>query len=172
MKKGKIKKAMIIDLDTHQGNGHENDKIDKIITDNPDDIFTIDMYQAGYPCDKKAMNGINLSKTYNIGCDDKTYLDDLQSLLKDEEAINFKPDILYYVAGTDIYENDPLSSLSITKNGIIKRDEMVFQFAFDNKIPICLVTAGGYSKESHDIISCSIENLFKCFNLGETRVFN
>jgi acetoin utilization deacetylase AcuC-like enzyme len=35
---------MIIDLDAHQGNGHENDKINGLITDNKDDVFILDCY--------------------------------------------------------------------------------------------------------------------------------
>ena len=40
----KIKKAMIIDLDAHQGNGHERDKLDGLITDDPTDVYIFDGY--------------------------------------------------------------------------------------------------------------------------------
>jgi histone deacetylase 11 len=40
----KIKNAMIIDLDAHQGNGHENDKINGLITDNKDEVYIFDCY--------------------------------------------------------------------------------------------------------------------------------
>ena len=48
-----------------------------------------------------------------------------------ERSFNaFSPDILIYNAGTDILDGDPLGCLSITPEGIIERDEIVFRFAF------------------------------------------
>jgi histone deacetylase 11 len=62
----KIKTAMIIDLDAHQGNGHERDKLSGIITDDIDDVYIIDFYNKyGYPGDNYAKKGIikkNLKK--------------------------------------------------------------------------------------------------------------
>ena len=52
---GKIKKAMIIDLDAHQGNGHERDFLED------DDCYIIDFYNAGiFPGDSYAAKvGLN-----------------------------------------------------------------------------------------------------------------
>jgi histone deacetylase 11 len=155
---------MIIDFDVHQGNGHENDKINRKICDNPDDIFVIDIYQKGYPGDTKAKKGIDLEKEY-VYVNDEEYLLKIDNFLNDDSSKEFKADIIFYNAGTDIFENDPLGCFGITKEGIISRDEKVFEFAFKNKIPICMVLSGGYSKESHLIIHESIENILKKFDL-------
>ena len=46
---GKIKRAMVIDLDAHQGNGHERDFLED------DDCYIIDFYNANiYPGDDYA----------------------------------------------------------------------------------------------------------------------
>lgn len=76
-------------------------------------------------------------------------------------ALNdFKADLIMYNAGTDILINDPLGRLSITADGIIRRDEIVFDEAKRRNIPIVMVTSGGYQKETGAIIADSILNLW------------
>ena len=70
-------------------------------------------------------------------------------------------DLIIYNAGTDIFTEDALGGLSISAQGIIKRDELVFNNAMQNKIPILMLLAGGYSLKSAEIIGRSIENLIK-----------
>ena len=49
-----IQKAMIIDLDAHQGNGYERDFI------NDDKVYIVDMFNPMiYPCDNYAKKAIN-----------------------------------------------------------------------------------------------------------------
>jgi histone deacetylase 11 len=70
-----------------------------------------------------------------------------------------------YIAGTDGLEGDPLGALSISEEGIIKRDEMVFQVARDNEKPIVMLLGGGYQKSSARVIARSILNLRQKFGL-------
>ena len=70
-----------------------------------------------------------------------------------------KPDYVIYNAGTDIFYKDRLGKMSLTKEGIIDRDEIVFSYVLDDNIPILMVLSGGYSPESAEIIGESIENL-------------
>jgi histone deacetylase 11 len=39
----------------------------------------------------------------------------------------FTPDVIYYNAGTDVLQGDPLGAMSITPDGVIKRDEIIFR---------------------------------------------
>ncbi len=179
MTKKVIKRAMIIDLDTHRGNGHATDKIEKKISENPEDIFIIDFYQPGYPFDEKSKYGINIGRKLtcegNFGEDiiqleeEDDYLICLKDALKDESIKEFNADIIFYNAGTDILYGDPIGCMGVSEKNVIKRDEMVFEFAFKNNIPICMVLSGGYSEKSHEVITRSIENLFKVFKLGEKK---
>lgn len=51
---------MIIDLDAHQGNGHENDKVNGIYNKYGANVFIFDVYnQWIYPGDSYAKGGIN-----------------------------------------------------------------------------------------------------------------
>jgi len=43
--------------------------------------------------------------------------------------------------------------------GIIKRDEMVFGIVRDKRIPIVMLTSGGYQRRTAEIIARSILNL-------------
>lgn len=53
--------------------------------------------------------------------------------------------MIIYNAGTDCMKNDPLGDLNISPQGIIKRDELMFEFAYKKyKKPIVMVLSGGY----------------------------
>ena len=146
-------KVLIIDLDAHQGNGCSS------ILGNDKRVAILDMYNSQvYPNDTEAEAHVTYDVPILAGTNNSTYLGLLQEWLP--VAINgHKPGLVIYNAGTDIYELDPLGALSITEDGIIKRDEIVFRAAIDNDIPILMVLSGGYHKKSGEIIAKSIENL-------------
>lgn len=73
--------------------------------------------------------------------------------------VEFHPDLMVYNAGTDILKGDRLGLLAVTADGIIKRDEIVFQYAKDRNIPVVMLTSGGYLKKTARIIATSIMNL-------------
>ncbi|KJH50925.1 histone deacetylase family protein [Dictyocaulus viviparus] len=148
-----IEKAMIIDLDAHQGNGHERD------FGNDDRVFILDVYNPRiYPHDHKAEEGISRSVHVGSMTSDAEYL----SLVKRHftaALLKFKCDLVVYNAGTDSLENDPLGCLSLSKECIIQRDELVFRICDQNKTPIAMLTSGGYLLESASVIAASIRNL-------------
>ncbi|CAJ2675243.1 histone deacetylase 2-like protein [Trifolium pratense] len=150
-----ISRVMIIDLDAHQGNGHEMDFAD----DNR--VYILDMYNPGiYPLDYEARNYINQKVEVKSGTRTEEYL------LKLDEALEvagrrLEPELLVYNAGTDILEGDPLGRLKISPDGIALRDEKVFRFAREKNIPIVMLTSGGYMKSSARVIADSIVNLEK-----------
>lgn len=155
-------KVMVIDLDAHQGNGHES------ILKNDPRVSIFDIYNAClYPQDKEAMQYI----TYNYPItmyrypyfkriNDADYLNILKQELPRalDEA---KPDLIIYNAGTDIYEKDPLGFMGVSKKGIIARDQFVFEQALQRNIPITMVLSGGYTKESAEIIGDSLNNVLR-----------
>ncbi|ESP04563.1 hypothetical protein LOTGIDRAFT_237312 [Lottia gigantea] len=148
-----VSKVMIVDLDAHQGNGHERDFM------NDNRVYIMDVYNRGiYPHDGFAKRAIKRKIELQHFTDDDVYLDLVRRHI--EGALNeFKPDIIVYNAGTDILDGDPLGNLSITPQGIIERDQIVFQKARTRGIPIFMVTSGGYLKQTARIIADSILNL-------------
>ncbi len=148
-------KVLIIDLDAHQGNGHE------MMMANDPNTFILDQYSAhNYPRDSVAKKYITYDVPLACGTKDKEYLEKLDTTLT--KALHEKnPEFIIYNAGTDIFEGDKLGKLSVSKRGIIARDELVFKYARQRSIPILMVLSGGYSKQSASIISESISNLKK-----------
>ncbi|KAG7495177.1 hypothetical protein JOB18_045532 [Solea senegalensis] len=148
-----ISRATIIDLDAHQGNGHERDFIDDRR------VFIMDMYNRHiYPGDSYAKKAIKRKVELDWGTEDSEYLQKVE--LHSEGTLNeVRPDIIVYNAGTDILDGDPLGGLSISPQGIVKRDEIVFRAARRRGIPVLMVTSGGYQKKTARIIADSILNL-------------
>ena len=52
--------------------------------------------------------------------------------------------MVIYNAGTDCMIGDPLGRLSITEQGIIMRDELIFKHCLERNIPIVMILSGGY----------------------------
>ncbi|CAH2044453.1 unnamed protein product [Thlaspi arvense] len=145
--------VMIIDLDAHQGNGHE--------TDLGDDsrVYILDMYNPDiYPFDYRASTFIDQKVEVVSGTTTDEYLRKLDEALE-VASRSFEPELVVYNAGTDILDGDPLGLLKISPDGITSRDEKVFRFAREREIPIVMLTSGGYMKSSARVIANSIENL-------------
>ena len=152
-REGLIKKAMIIDLDAHQGNGHERD----FLEDN--NVYIFDIYNKDvYPREHAVKHAINKKVELPIYAGNKLYNSNFIPAIK-QAFSEFKPDIIIYVAGTDILDSDPLGGLGVSAKGVIERDELVFKYAFENKIPIVMLLSGGYQKSNAYIITKSIMNL-------------
>ncbi|XP_072328642.1 histone deacetylase 11 isoform X4 [Scyliorhinus torazame] len=166
-----VSTAMIIDLDAHQGNGHERDFMD----DNR--VYIMDVFNRYiYPGDGFAklragtggyMTGSNLlagAIKWKIELDwdteDSEYLQKVETLMS-KALQEVTPDIIVYNAGTDILDGDQLGGLAISPQGIIKRDQAVFEAAQKHKIPILMVTSGGYQRSTARIIADSILNLHR-----------
>ncbi|XP_060094276.1 histone deacetylase 11 isoform X3 [Heteronotia binoei] len=148
-----VSKATIIDLDAHQGNGHERDFMED------SRVYIMDVYNRYiYPGDGFAKRAIKRKIELDWGTEDTEYLQKVKTHV--EGALNeVKSDIIIYNAGTDVLDGDPLGGLAISPQGIIERDEIVFRAARKHKIPILMVTSGGYQKRTARIIADSIVNL-------------
>ena len=134
---------LIIDLDVHQGNGSAT-----IFQDEPR-VFTFSMHgQNNYPLHKEISN---LDVGLEDGIKDQAYLYLLENNL-DIVLNQFQPDFIFYQSGVDIIETDKLGRLSVSLAGSKKRDEIVFNLAKQNKIPIVASMGGGYSPEVKHII--------------------
>ncbi|KAF2976399.1 hypothetical protein EK904_003633, partial [Melospiza melodia maxima] len=155
-----VSRATIIDLDAHQGNGHERD-----FMDDPR-VYIMDAYNRYiYPGDGFAKRAIKRKVELEWGTEDTEYLQKVQTHV--EGALNeFQPDIIVYNAGTDILDGDPLGGLAISPQGIVKRDEVVFRAARSRGVPVLMVTSGGYQKRTARIIADSILNLHSLGLLG------
>ncbi|EDW81706.2 uncharacterized protein Dwil_GK10873 [Drosophila willistoni] len=149
----RVQRIMIVDLDAHQGNGHERD------FHNVAAVYILDMYNASiYPKDHEAKTTIRCAVELRPRTEDSFYLKKLAQCLKTAVA-EFKPNVVIYNAGTDILDGDPLGNLAITPGGVMERDRLVFSTFRALNIPIIMLLSGGYVKKSACVIADSIVNL-------------
>lgn len=168
---GKIRTAMTVDCDVHQGNGTAAIFAGKrapgntlpsasgspmatqgIRRKNPNagDVFTISLHQHNnYPV-WKPPSSIDVDLPDGIGDDDYlAWLDNaLSSGLRQSQ-----PELLCYLAGADPYKEDQLGGLSLTIDGLKKRDELVFRVAQARCIPVMVTFAGGYAQKVEDTVT-------------------
>lgn len=148
-----VSRATIIDLDAHQGNGHERD----FMGDRR--VYIMDVYNRHiYPGDRFAKEAIRRKVELEWGTEDEEYLEKVERNVR-RSLQEHLPDVVVYNAGTDVLEGDRLGGLSISPAGIVKRDEVVFRLVRAHDIPILMVTSGGYQKRTARIIADSILNL-------------
>ena len=143
-------KTAIIDLDVHQGNGTAS------ILQHDASIFTLSMHgENNFPFEKEVSD---LDFGLADGCDDHTYLNSLTQCL-DQLDSQFKPDFVIYLAGADPHEGDRLGRLKISKEGMGQRDEMVFEYALSQQIPVAFSMAGGYGKEINSTVDIHLQTI-------------
>jgi acetoin utilization deacetylase AcuC-like enzyme len=65
----------------------------------------------------------------------------------------FEPDLLCYIAGADPYRQDQLGGLALTIEGLKQRDELVFRVARARDIPVMVSYAGGYARNVEDTVT-------------------
>jgi histone deacetylase 11 len=148
-------KIMVVDLDAHQGNGLES-----IFMQDPR-VTIFDVYNGSvYPNDRYAKQFITFDYPLRSFVTDQDYLGLVERELPQAIA-KAKPDLIIYNAGSDIYEKDQLGCMSVSAQGIIKRDAFVVEQARQNNIPILMVLSGGYTPQSAGIITQSIKGILK-----------
>ena len=168
----KIRTAMTVDCDVHQGNGTAvifagvrvpSDPLPsvggaripmshgaRIRNTHAGDVFTISLHQENnYPAFKPP-SSIDVDLPDEIGDDD--YLAWLDNALS-SGLRQFEPELLCYIAGADPYREDQLGGLSLTIEGLKKRDELVFRVARARDIPVMVTFAGGYAHKVDDTVT-------------------
>jgi acetoin utilization deacetylase AcuC-like enzyme len=172
----KIRTAMTVDCDVHQGNGTASifagvrtassllpsvssstlprqevtASVGRMREAHAGDVFTISLHQHNnYPL-WKPPSSIDVDLPDGIGDDD--YLAWLDNALS-SGLRQFEPDLICYIAGADPYREDQLGGLSLTIDGLKKRDELVFRVARARGIPIMVTYAGGYAQNVEDTVT-------------------
>lgn len=131
-----IRRAAVIDLDVHQGNGTA------AIFETDNEVFTFSMHGArNYPLAKMRSN---LDVALNDGVGDVGYLGKLrQHLPAVLDAAN--AEVVFYLAGVDVAAGDRYGKLDLTEQGIRQRDRAVIEAVRGRGLPLVIVLAGGYA---------------------------
>lgn len=149
-REGLLKKALIVDVDVHHGNGTA-----EIFGADPD-VFTLSIHHFNnYPAVKPPSTiDIHLED----GAGDTEYLARLRPACE-AAVLGFRPEILLYVAGVDPYEDDQLGGLSLTKEGLFTRDRLVFDLALRKHVPVVVTLAGGYARSTADTVDLHVQTV-------------
>jgi acetoin utilization deacetylase AcuC-like enzyme len=162
---GRIRRAAVIDLDVHQGNGTH------AIFAGDDSVYTFSMHGArNYPFKPMPAGaradqaeewgyGLRVPGTLDVELDDGVgdgeYLDRLAGALP-VVLHESQPDIVLYLAGADTHEGDRLGRMKLTFHGLERRDAMVLQACREVGIPVAIVIAGGYGRSIDDTIAVHV----------------
>ena len=140
---GSIKKALVVDLDVHQGNGTAK------IFEGDDRVFTWSVHgERNYPTRKE---NSDLDTALPDKTEDALYLKTIQEILP-RLIQEVEPDIVFYLSGVDILESDKLGRLSVSIAGCKERDRIVLETCKENDLPVAISMGGGYSPRIADII--------------------
>jgi len=84
--------------------------------------------------------------------------------LKDSVARNAKIGLAIYNAGTDIYTGDTLGGLSVSADGVLRRDQFVIRELVNHGIPTVMLLSGGYRSESYRLVANSVQWMLETWN--------
>ncbi|MEP6687847.1 MAG: histone deacetylase [Gemmatimonadales bacterium] len=143
-REGRLERAVVVDLDVHQGNGTA-----RIFADDPD-VFTFSMHGArNYPFRKERSA---LDVELEDGCEDAPYLAALDTHLG-AVLDAARPELAFYLAGADPYVHDRFGRLGLTIAGLLERDRRAFAAFRRRGLPAVVTMAGGYARELEDVVT-------------------
>lgn len=136
LRAGWITRALVVDLDVHQGNGTAH-----IFADDPR-VYTFSMHGAkNFPFHKPPSSR---DVPLDDRLEDAPYLALLHHHLPAVMA-EAQPDLVLYLAGVDVVADDRFGRLSLTLDGLRARDRYVVETVRDTGIPLVLLLSGGYA---------------------------
>lgn len=151
---GRIRNAAILDMDLHYGNGTAT------LAESREWMFALSIYGNDYwnNASKRDVSIVHHPAGPNHreailpnGCGGAEMLEILERSLP-ILLERGKPDILLYQAGADPLRDDPYSPLDLGHEDLAERDRRVFGFARAHGIPLAWNLAGGYTKDTSQVV--------------------
>lgn len=147
---GRVARVAVVDLDVHQGNGTNS-----IFADD-ESVFTFSMHGAKNFPFRKIPGSLDVE--LEDGCGDDQYLTMLAKFLPGVIR-DARPDLVMYLAGADPHEGDRLGRLSLTFDGLRRRDWTVLECCREVGIPVCVTIAGGYGRDVNDTVEVHLNTV-------------
>lgn len=146
---GEVRRVGIVDLDVHHGNGTAS------LFAGDEDAFTVSLHQQDNYPDEKPPSRVDVGLP--DGTTDDEYLEALAGPLR--QVVDFRPELLWYLAGADPYEGDLLGGLALTMDGLQERDRRVLGAARQAGVPVVVTLAGGYAARPADTVSIHVNTV-------------
>ena len=147
---GCISRALIIDLDVHQGNGTA------ALCQTDPDTFTFSMHgENNYPAHKE-------QSSWDIALPDGTTDEQYLGLLEESLPVllqQARPDLILYQAGVDVLRGDRFGKLALSMAGVGERDRFVCAFARRAGIPLVVTLGGGYAQDINRIVTAHCQTV-------------
>ena len=151
-----VQRVVIVDCDVHQGDGTA-----ALLAGRPE-IATYSIHaDKNFPV-RKARSTVDVPLADGIGDDD--YLATLElTLVPLLDEIG--PDLILYQAGVDPFAGDRLGRLSLTLDGLARRERLIAGLAIARGIPLASTVGGGYGD---DALAIAERHVAAIMALGET----
>jgi len=133
------RRVLIVDLDVHQGDGNA-----VIFADDPG-VFTFSLHAADNVAWQAERVASDCDVALATGAGDDTYLRMLRAYLPLLRRV--APDVVFYQAGVDPSEHDRLGKLNVTRRGLRRRNDLVFETCRRLDVPVVVTMGGGYPRD-------------------------
>jgi acetoin utilization deacetylase AcuC-like enzyme len=154
----RVARVLVVDCDVHQGDGTA-----ALLAGRPE-IATYSIHaEKNFPV-RKARSTIDVPLPDKVG--DEVYLTTLEATLVpllDE----FRPELILYQAGVDPFDGDRLGRLSLTLDGLARRERLVAGLAIARGLPLASTVGGGYGE---DALAIAERHVAAIMTLGQTFV--
>ena len=137
-----VEKILILDLDVHQGDGTAK------IFENDERVFTVSLHGKNNFPFRKQVSDWDLE--FENDTEDGEYLETLEDVLAKLAMIQF--DLIFFQAGVDGLASDALGLLNLTREGLKKRNEKVFDWRDNLDLPMVIFMGGGYAQPIEDTV--------------------
>ncbi len=159
----RIRRAAVLDMDLHYGNGTAS------LAESRDWMFALSIYGNDYWRNVPHRDVENIrhpagpnhaGAALPNGCRGDEMLAIVEKNLP--QLLKSKPDVLLYQAGADPFRDDPYSPLDLGHDDLEARDRRVFEFAKQHGIPVAWVLAGGYTKDTSQVVQVHVNTAHAC----------
>ncbi len=149
------RRVLVVDCDVHQGDGTA------ALTAGRSGIATYSIHAAkNFPA-RKARSTLDVPLADGVGDDE--YLAMLETTLAPMLHAE-RPDLILYQAGIDPFGGDRLGRLSLTDEGLVRREQLVARLAIDRGIPLASTVGGGYGD---DVLAIARRHVAAILTLGQ-----
>ena len=155
VEEGRVERIAIVDCDVHQGDGTA-----ALAAGHPQ-IATYSIHAAkNFPV-RKAQSTLDVALPDAVG--DDQYLATLETTLG-QFLDTHQPGLILYQGGVDPFVGDRLGRLSLSEEGLVRRERLVARLATERALPLACTVGGGYGD---DVMAIAARHVRVVLTLGE-----
>ena len=147
---GLARRLAILDLDVHQGNGTA-----AVFAGDPS-VYTLSVHGANNFPFRKEVSDLDLELPDSAG--DEAFLTAVEHGTRTALSAA-EPDLVFFLAGADPYQNDRLGRLMVSKEALVARDRFVFEECRTRGTPVAVVMGGGYAPRIEDTVEIHLNTV-------------